>query len=304
MRRPIQALLIAASLLSSQAMAGPQEDQRARNAVRVLAEIQEIPEQGIPDKLLDEGRAVIVIPDTIKAGLVIGGRRGHGLMSVRMPNGAWSSPVFVKLTGGSIGFQAGVQSSDVVLVFRNDRSLDNLVNGKFTLGADAGVAAGPVGRNAAAATDGQLKAEIWSWSRARGLFAGVALDGAVLQIDDAANLDAYGSNTTPRMIFEGRAAGSPSMDVVAFRDRLEEATYAARNNRNGNGGNAPRPAPPRRLPRRLFRQHRLPGRSHHRAAAERAAEPAAAAAGLPAGQRRRNPHGNAGRKLTFVTRAG
>ncbi len=194
MRRPIQALLIAASLLSSQAMAGPQEDQRARNAVRVLAEIQEIPEQGIPDKLLDEGRAVIVIPDTIKAGLVIGGRRGHGLMSVRMPNGAWSNPVFVKLTGGSIGFQAGVQSSDVVLVFRNDRSLDNLVNGKFTLGADAGVAAGPVGRNAAAATDGQLKAEIWSWSRARGLFAGVALDGAVLQIDDAANLDAYGSN--------------------------------------------------------------------------------------------------------------
>lgn len=193
--------------------------------------------------MLDEGRAVIVIPDTIKAGLVIGGRRGHGLMSVRMPNGAWSSPVFVKLTGGSIGFQAGVQSSDVVLVFRNDRSLDNLVNGKFTLGADAGVAAGPVGRNAAAATDGQLKAEIWSWSRARGLFAGVALDGAVLQIDDAANLDAYGSNTTPRMIFEGRAVGSPSMDVVAFRDRLEEATYAARNNRNGNGGNAPRPAP-------------------------------------------------------------
>ncbi len=248
MRRPIQALLIAASLLSSQAMAGPQEDQRARNAVRVLAEIQGIPEQGIPDKLLDEGRAVIVIPDTIKAGLVIGGRRGHGLMSVRMPNGAWSNPVFIKLTGGSIGFQAGVQSSDVVLVFRNDRSLDNLVNGKFTLGADAGVAAGPVGRNAAAATDGQLKAEIWSWSRARGLFAGVALDGAVLQIDDAANLDAYGSNTTPRMIFEGRAAGAPSMDVVAFRDRLEEATYAARNNRTGNGSTASAPPPPVQAP--------------------------------------------------------
>lgn len=243
MRRPIQALLIAASLLSAQAMAGPQEDQRARNAVRVMTEIQKIPEQGIPDKLLDEGRAVVVIPDTIKAGLVIGGRRGHGLMSVRLPNGAWSNPVFIKLTGASIGFQAGVQSSDVVLVFRNDRSLDNLVNGKFTLGADAGVAAGPVGRNAAAATDGQLKAEIWSWSRARGLFAGVALDGAVLQIDDAANLDAYGSNTTPRMIFEGRVAGSPSMDVVAFRDRLEEATYAAGSNRTGNGGVASAPPP-------------------------------------------------------------
>ncbi|MEG2802789.1 YSC84-related protein [Stenotrophomonas sp.] len=241
MRRLSLALLISTSLLlSAPAMAGPQEDQRARNAVRVLNEIQEIPEQGIPDKLLDEGRAIVVIPDTIKAGLVIGGRRGHGLMSVKNPDGSWSNPVFVKLTGGSIGFQAGVQSSDVVLVFRNDRSLDNLVNGKFTLGADAGVAAGPVGRNAAAATDGQLKAEIWSWSRARGLFAGVALDGAVLQIDDAANLDAYGSNTTPRMVFEGRMGEPPSIDVVAFRDRLEEATYTAREKR-GTAGAAPAP---------------------------------------------------------------
>ncbi|MCC7635479.1 lipid-binding SYLF domain-containing protein [Stenotrophomonas rhizophila] len=242
MRRLSLVLLISASLLlSTQAIAGPQEDQRARNAVRVLNEIQDMPEQGIPDKLLDEGRAIVVIPDTIKAGLVIGGRRGHGLMSVKNPDGSWSNPVFVKLTGGSIGFQAGVQSSDVVLVFRNDRSLDNLVNGKFTLGADAGVAAGPVGRNAAAATDGQLKAEIWSWSRARGLFAGVALDGAVLQIDDAANLDAYGSNTTPRMVFEGRVGEPPSIDVVAFRDRLEEATYSAREKR-GTAGNAPPPA--------------------------------------------------------------
>ncbi|MGY8562480.1 YSC84-related protein [Paracidovorax citrulli] len=242
MRRLTLALLITASLLSTQAMAGPTEDQRARNAVRVLNDIQGIPEQGIPDKLLDEARAVVVIPDTIKAGLVIGGRRGHGLMSIKNPDGSWSSPAFIKLTGGSIGFQAGVQSSDVVLVFRNDRSLDNIVNGKVTLGADAGVAAGPVGRNAAAATDGQLKAEIWSWSRARGLFAGVALDGAVLQIDDEANLDAYGSNTTARMVFEGRTTAQPSMDVVAFRDRLEEATYSARQNR-GTAGNAPAPRP-------------------------------------------------------------
>ncbi|WP_025997532.1 lipid-binding SYLF domain-containing protein, partial [Xanthomonas phaseoli] len=186
------ALLLSLTLVAGHAVAGPEEDQRARNAVRVLTEIMKIPEQAIPDKLLDEARAIVVIPDTLKAGLVIGGRRGHGLMSMKNPDGSWSQPVFVKLTGGSIGFQAGVQSSDVVLVFRNDRSLDNIVNGKFTLGADAGVAAGPVGRNAAAATDGQLKAEIWSWSRARGLFAGVALDGAVLQIDDAADLNAYG----------------------------------------------------------------------------------------------------------------
>lgn len=248
MRRLRLTLLVTAGLmLSSQAaLAGPQEDQRARNAVRVLTEIQGMPEQGIPDKLLDEGRAVIVIPDTIKAGLVIGGRRGHGLMSIKNADGSWSNPVFMKLTGGSIGFQAGVQSSDIVLVFRNDRSLDNLVNGKFTLGADAGVAAGPVGRNASAATDGQLKAEIWSWSRARGLFAGVALDGAVLQIDDEANLEAYGTRTTPRMIFEGRLPGAPSMDVVAFRDRLEEATYSARSNRGtaSTASEAPRAAAP------------------------------------------------------------
>lgn len=219
--------LLLATAFAGQAIAGPDEDKRATDAVRVLREIQKIPEQGIPDKLLDEGRAVVVIPDTLKVGLVIGGRRGHGLMSVKSPDGSWSQPVFVKLTGGSIGFQAGVQSSDVVLVFRNDRNLENIVNGKITLGADAGVAAGPVGRNASASTDGQLKAEIWSWSRARGLFAGVALDGAVLQIDDDANVAVYGSAATPRAIFESRA-GIPSDAVVGFRDQLEEATAIAR----------------------------------------------------------------------------
>src|SRR3546814_5174493 len=137
-------------------------DLRSANAVRVLTDIQAIPESAIPDKLLDEARAIVVVPDTLKVGLVLGGRRGHGLMSVKTPEGVWSNPVFVKLTGGSIGFQAGVQSADVVLVFRNDRSLESIVNGKVTLGADAGVAAGPVGRSAALATDGQLQAEIWS----------------------------------------------------------------------------------------------------------------------------------------------
>ncbi|MEO6102484.1 MAG: lipid-binding SYLF domain-containing protein [Pseudoxanthomonas sp.] len=237
-RLPRLALFLSVTLLAGQALAGDQEDQRARDAVRVLSEIQQIPEQGIPDKLLDEGRAVVVIPDTLKVGLVLGGRRGHGLMSVKSADGSWSQPVFVKLTGGSIGFQAGVQSSDVVLVFRNDRNLENIVNGKFTLGADAGVAAGPVGRNASASTDGQLKAEIWSWSRARGLFAGVALDGAVLQIDDDANVAVYGSAATPRAIFESRA-GAPSDAVVGFRDQLEEATAIARAARGDKPVSAP-----------------------------------------------------------------
>src|SRR5688500_2456492 len=202
------------ALSATTAFAGSREDARAREAVRVLTDIQAIPESAIPDKLLDEARAIVIVPDTIKAGLVIGGRRGHGLLAVKNPDGTWSNPAFVSLTGGSIGFQAGVQSADVVLVFRSDRGLDSIVNGKFTLGADAAVAAGPIGRNAATATDGQFKAEIWSWSRARGLFAGVALDGAVLSIDDAANEAVYGRDTTPRMVFEGRTQGPPSAAVV------------------------------------------------------------------------------------------
>ncbi len=238
LRLPVLATALCIALAAAPAVAGPDEDARALNAVRVLNDIQAIPESAIPEKLFDEGRAIVVVPDTIKAGLVIGGRRGHGLMSVKNPDGTWSNPSFVKLTGGSIGFQAGVQSSDVVLVFRSDRGLESIVNGKFTLGADAAVAAGPVGRNASTATDGELKAEIWSWSRARGLFAGIALDGAVLSIDDAANEAVYGRDTTPRMIFEGRAGGQPSTAVVDFRDGLEEATALARASRGTEGGAA------------------------------------------------------------------
>ncbi len=230
--RPLRlTLALSALLLAAGAVAGEHEDNRADNALRVMREIQSVPDSSIPDRLLDEARGIVVIPDTIKAGFVLGGRRGHGLMSVRNPDGTWSNPVFVRLTGASVGFQAGVQSADVILVFRSERGLDNIINGKVTLGADAAVAAGPVGRNAAAATDGALRAEIWSWSRARGLFAGVALDGAVLQIDHSANRGAYGYGITPRMVFEGRTPTPASAPIVAFRDELEEATNAARHAR-------------------------------------------------------------------------
>lgn len=229
-RTHITALSFALSLAfaADAAHAGPREDAQAENAVRVLAEIQAIPESSIPDKLLDEAKAIVIVPDTIKAGLVLGGRRGHGVLSVRTADGGWSNPGFVTLTGGSIGLQVGVQSADVVLVFRSERGLDSIVNGKFTLGADAGVAAGPMGRNASASTDGQMKAEIWSWSRARGLFAGVALDGAVLSMDNKANEAVYGQDTTPRMIFEGRAQQEPSPAIAGFRSRLAEASASAR----------------------------------------------------------------------------
>ena len=234
LRRLALAAVLAAAALPTLAR---EDDERARNAVRVLAEIMQAPDKRIPADLLGSAEAIAVIPDVVKAGLVLGGRHGKGLLSVRAADGTWSNPTFVSLTGGSIGFQAGVQSTDVVLVFRTRRGVDSVVNGKFTLGADASVAAGPVGRTAAASTDAQLRAEIYSYSRARGLFAGVALDGAVLQIDDEANTAVYGSAATPRAIFESRA-GQPSDAVVGFRDQLQEVTELARGNR-GTGGAAP-----------------------------------------------------------------
>lgn len=216
-------LALLALVFSFTVNAGDREDRRAADASIVLDEIMQAPDQAIPSRLLRDAQAIAVIPNVVKAGLIIGGRAGKGLVSVRQADGTWSNPSFVKLTGGSVGFQAGVQSTDVVLVFRSRGGVDSIVNGKFTLGADAAVAAGPVGRTAQASTDGQLKAEIYSYSRARGLFAGVALEGAVIAIDHRANQSVYGRNTTPRAIFENRTA-RPSTPVVDLRDRLEEYT--------------------------------------------------------------------------------
>ena len=218
---PLVALLLIT--IAIPASAGSVENARAENASRVLSEILRIPEQSIPARMLEEAQAIAVIPDVIKVGFVAGGRRGRGLIAIRGSDGTWSRPSFITLTGGSFGFQAGVQSADVILVFRNTRGVDSIVKGKFTLGGDASVAAGPVGRSAQASTDEQFKAEIYSYSRARGLFAGVALDGTRLAIDNRSNETVYGAGTTPRAIFEGRA-GNGSDALVAFRDRVEEAT--------------------------------------------------------------------------------
>lgn len=162
------------------------------SAVDVLAEMSGIPEQGIPPHLLRDARGVAVVPGLIKIGLVLGARHGRGVLLVRDPSGNWSNPVFITLTGGSLGYQVGAQSSDIVLVFKSEKSVDGILKGKFTLGADAGVAAGPVGRRAEAATDAQLKAEIFSYSRSRGAFIGVSLEGSALLIDGGANAAYYG----------------------------------------------------------------------------------------------------------------
>jgi lipid-binding SYLF domain-containing protein len=225
-KTPLHRLMLAMLVLLLPAMAAHAEDPplvRAQNSVRVLREIMEAPDKSIPQDLLKEAKAIAVIPDMLKVGFVFGGRRGEGLISVKAPDGTWSNPSFITMTGGSFGFQAGASSTDVILVFRTQRGVDSIVNGKFTLGADAAAAAGPVGRTATASTDSQFKAEIYSYSRSRGLFAGVALDGSALRIDYDANEAIYGAGVTPRRIFEGGVSNVPG-PVVDFRDRLEEYT--------------------------------------------------------------------------------
>src|SRR3569623_926818 len=223
--RPLAKVFLACMMLlgAGLAQAGQEEIKRAKDSSRVLDEIMMAPDKRLPTNMLKDAYAIAVIPDVLKAGFVIGGRHGEGVVVVKSADGTWSNPSFVSMGGGSIGFQAGVQSTDVVLVFRSQRGVDSIVHGKFTLGADASVAAGPVGRDAQASTDAQLRAEIYSYSRSRGLFAGVALDGSVLKIDHDANQAVYGKGVTPRRIFDGGGSNVPA-EGVDFRDRLEEYT--------------------------------------------------------------------------------
>jgi len=155
---------------------------------------------------------VAIIPDVIKVGFVLGGKYGKGVVLVRDESGRWTLPVFLQLFGGSVGWQIGAQSTDVILVFKTRKSVDGLFKGKFTLGADAAIAAGPVGRQATASTDAQLKAEIYSYSRSRGIFAGVSLEGSILEVDADADAAFYGAEpTTPAEILQGKVANTPKV---------------------------------------------------------------------------------------------
>ncbi|HEX4592541.1 MAG TPA: lipid-binding SYLF domain-containing protein [Gemmataceae bacterium] len=189
----------------------------------VLETIQSIPEKSIPPALLADAQGIAIIPNVIKGGFVVGGRVGHGLVLSRNADGSWGGPAFVAIGGASIGLQAGVQSTDVILVFKSRTSLERVLRGKgkLTLGADVAVAAGPVGRQAEAGTDGMLKAEIYSYSRSRGLFAGVSLEGAAILYDGEANQE-YAQNPRP--------------EVIAAAERLKGQV--------ATGGRMPAPAPP------------------------------------------------------------
>ena len=181
-------LLLPTALLSAQT----KQIGRITDAKLAFEDVTAIPEKTIPEFLLQDAVGIAIIPDVVKLGFIIGGEHGKGVLLLKSQDGSWSNPIFITLSGGSIGWQVGAQSADIILVFKTKRSVDGVLSGKFTLGVDVAAAAGPLGRRASASTDMELKAEIYSYSRSRGFFAGLSLDGTILQIDDAANAAFYG----------------------------------------------------------------------------------------------------------------
>jgi lipid-binding SYLF domain-containing protein len=218
--------LLAAFAFENAAHANAREEGRLLTATEVLEEVQAMPDQRIPDALLARAYGIAVIPDVTKIAFMFGGRHGNGVLVVRDTlTSPWSNPSFVALTGGSWGLQAGAESSDIVLVFTTKSGVEGIAGGKITLGADASVATGPVGRQGSAATDIGFSAEIYSYARTRGLFGGIALDGSVMSIDKSANAALYGkSGVTATEIFSGQAPAPPAT-AQRFMDRLAQVTH-------------------------------------------------------------------------------
>lgn len=180
---------------------------RLKEAAAVLSEVMEILDRAIPQDLLARAECVVVVPGMKKGAFIVGGKYGRGFFSCRKPNGrGWSAPAGVRVEGGSVGFQIGGSETDVIMLVLNRRGAEKLLSSKFTLGGEGTVAAGPVGRSASAQTDAFMQAEILTWSRSRGAFAGVALTGATLRPDEEANRELYGKKLTNRQIVTGNVA--------------------------------------------------------------------------------------------------
>lgn len=224
--RHVMAAALAAVALTVGVGARAQEDevQRINDAITVLSEIMDAGDQAIPASILEKAEGVAVFPSLLKGGLIIGGQYGRGILSARDPKTReWSPPAFLSITGGSLGAQIGGQAVDLVLIIQNRRGLEQLVRNQFKIGADASVAAGPVGRDASASTDIQMRAQILSYSRTRGLFAGVSINGTTIRQDRDANDRFYGLGfRTSQIVFDGKA-GSPD-PVSAWKAVLDKHT--------------------------------------------------------------------------------
>jgi len=205
--------------------AGESAPGRLQEAAEVLREIMATPDKGIPQDLLAKANCIVIVPGLKKGAFIVGGKYGRGFVSCRKAGG-WSAPAGIKVEGGSVGFQIGGSETDAVMLVMNERGGQKLLSSKFTLGADASIAAGPVGRTAAAQTDAKMTAEILTYSRARGVFAGVALDGATLRPDDDANGELYGNkNLSSREIINGNmavpAAAAPLINMLNQISKFE-----------------------------------------------------------------------------------
>jgi lipid-binding SYLF domain-containing protein len=195
------ALLFTSTLLLS--LKGYSQDKLKDKIVasaKVLKDFSTMKEN-IPQQLFEITEGIIVIPKLINAGFVLAGKRGKGVAMVKLADGRWSDPVFVTITGGSLGLQAGVQSVDLVLIFKNSETLENIGGGSFTLGGDISVTAGPIGRNSTASTDYKMEAEVYSYSRSKGLFAGISLSGSAIDIDESSNEAFYGEEVDAKTLF-------------------------------------------------------------------------------------------------------
>jgi len=214
--------------LSSSAMllAGDTATERMSDATNVFTEIMSTPDRGIPQDLLEKAHCIAIVPGLKQAAFVVGGKFGKGFVICRQKGGGWGSPAAIRVEGGSVGFQIGGSSTDVVMLVMNERGMRRLLEDKFTLGGEATVAAGPVGRSTAANTDAQLSAEILSWSRSKGLFAGIALQGATLRPDEDANKEMYGAKLTNKEILTGdvkRPAAAGPLNAALSKYSFREA---------------------------------------------------------------------------------
>ena len=187
-------------------------------AAETLNEIMGIPEKAVPKTVFDSAECVAVFPSTIKGGFIFGAQKGDGVVSCRTPQG-WSAPVYLDMSGGSVGAQIGAQSTDYVLLFMNRSGADHLLSNKFTLGGEASVAAGPLGREAGASTDWKLNAQILSYSRSKGLFAGAVLKGVSISTDGSDMRDVYGENVSAKEVLRDSKVTAPAA-VRAFPDAL------------------------------------------------------------------------------------
>jgi len=221
-RIPACAVLVAMLMWPAAARAQKTQSDRILSSIEVFEQIMQSPEHAIPQAFLQKAEAIVVFPGTFKGGLILGVHRGKGIISVREPlTGVWSPPSFMTITGVSVGAQIGFAETDIVLIVVNRRGIENLLRSKFKIGADAGVAAGPIGRDAEASTDLQLKAQILSYSRSRGLFAGATIKGSVVNSDGDANRNFYGRKLTPQQIvYEG--IGSTVEPVPAWNAMLKK----------------------------------------------------------------------------------